>query len=145
MSRLGAHRPPRRCNSKRTLLAPAPALALALALASLAPPGVSATLFGADLGEVTWSAAEAAMPFADLVKHCSPFQARRWAPATRSWSWESDAAVAWSSAANASLGPGLPLRIVGSGVFLCFHSRNQSRVFNLALPPASADKLCPRK
>ena len=105
-------------------LAPFAALALlassslSLPSAAAASPAAATTVFGADLGEVTWSAGEAAMPFADLVKQCSPFEARRWSPAARAWSWESAAAIIWSTAANASLGPGLPLRLVGGGAGL---------------------------
>ena len=100
---------------------PPPPSLLLLALLLLLPPQArpaAATLFGADLGEVTSSAGEAALPFADLAKHCSPFAARRWSRTAAAWQWESDSAVAWTASAAPPLGPRFPLRLVGSGAGL---------------------------
>ena len=82
------------------------------------PSAAVATLFGADLGEVTWSSGEAALPFADLAKQCSPFAARRWSSAAAAWQWESGAAVLWSATSAPPIGPGVPLRLVGSNAGL---------------------------
>lgn len=87
---------------------------MARLLALLALPAVSAAaaaLFGAELDEVAFSSGEAALPFADLAKHCSTFMARRWSGGA--WVWESEAAVVWSASLQPPLGPGVPLRLVG--------------------------------
>jgi len=125
-----ARAPPTRRSVHRAAARVVRALLLALAPAA-------ATLFGADLGEVTWSAGEAALPFTDLVKHCSPFAARRWAPASRTWAWERDSAVLWSTAAaSPSLGPGLPLRLVGGGAGL-------AAVCTIGAPASADDPAAP--